>query len=115
MVTPRFIEQARTGAPMTVYGDGQQRRCFGHVLDMELGIHPLSHCEAARGHAVNLGNDEEIFTLGLAKMVRGRMGSSSEIRFVPHDVTYHPVFEDMERLFLTCRAPRSWSDCYEGV
>ena len=97
MVIPRFVEQARTGAPMTVYGNGQQRRCFGHVLDIVPGIHALAHCEAARGQVVNLGNDEEISILDLAKMVRDRMRSSSEIRFVPYDVAYRPGFEDMER------------------
>jgi len=97
MVIPRFIEQARTGAPMTVYGDGSQRRCFGHVLDVVPAIRALVHCEAARGQVVNLGNDEEISILELAKKVRERVGSSSEIRFVPYDIAYRPGFEDMER------------------
>lgn len=97
MVIPRFIEQARTGAPMTVYGDGSQRRCFGHVLDIVPAIRALAHCDAAQGRVVNLGNDEEISILDLAKMIRTRIGSSSEIRFVPYDVAYRPGFEDMER------------------
>lgn len=97
MVIPRFIEQARTGAPMTVYGDGRQRRCFGHVLDIVPAIHALANCDAARGQVVNLGNDEEISILDLATMVRDRVGSDSEIRFVPYDIAYRPGFEDMER------------------
>ena len=97
MVIPRFIDQARTGAAMTVYGDGSQRRCFGHVLDIVPAIRALVHCEDARGQVVNLGNDEEISILELAHMVRERVGSSSEIRFVPYDIAYRPGFEDMER------------------
>ena len=97
MVIPRFIEQARTGAPMTVYGDGSQRRCFGHVLDIVPAIRNLAHCDRARGSVVNLGNNEEISMLELAKMIRARVGSSSEIRFVPYDIAYRPGFEDMER------------------
>lgn len=97
MVIPRFIEQARTGAPITVYGDGSQRRCFGHVLDIVPAIHALVQCEAAQGRVVNLGNDEEITILDLAKKIRSRLGSDSEIRFVPYDVAYRPGFEDMER------------------
>jgi UDP-glucose 4-epimerase len=97
MVIPRFIEQARTGAPMTVYGDGTQRRCFGHVLDIVPAIRALAHCDTAEGRVVNLGNDEEISILELAKRIRTRVGSSSEIRFVPYDVAYRPGFEDMER------------------
>lgn len=97
MVIPRLIEQARSGAPITVYGDGSQRRCFGHVLDIVPAIQALAHCEAAFGKVVNLGNDEEISILDLANLIRSRVGSSSEIRFVPYDVAYRPGFEDMER------------------
>lgn len=97
MVIPRFIEQARTGASMTVFGDGSQRRCFGHVLDIVPAIRALIHCKDALGQVVNLGNDEEISILELAKLIRARLGSTSEIRFVPYDVAYRPGFEDMER------------------
>jgi UDP-glucose 4-epimerase len=97
MVIPRFVEQARTGAPITVYGDGSQQRCFGHVLDIVPAIHALVRCDAACGKVVNLGNDEEITILDLAKLVQTRLSSSSEIRFVPYDVAFRPGFEDMER------------------
>ena len=97
MVIPRFIEQARTGADMTVYGDGSQRRCFGHVLDIVPAIHQLAQCDAAVGKVVNLGADQEITILDLAKRVRERLNSSSEIRLVPYEIAYRPGFEDMER------------------
>jgi len=97
MVIPRFIAQARTGAPLTVYGDGTQRRCFGHVLDIVPAIRKLVHCDRALGRVVNLGNDEEITILDLANLVRARVGSASEVRFVPYDIAYRPGFEDMER------------------
>lgn len=97
MVIPRFIEQARTGADLTVYGDGSQSRCFGHVLDVVPAIHKLVHCDAALGHVVNLGSDEEITVLQLAERVRSRLDSSSEIRFVPYDIAFRPGFEDMQR------------------
>jgi UDP-glucose 4-epimerase len=97
MVIPRFVEQARTGAPMTVYGDGTQRRCFGHVLDIVPAIHKLIHTEKAFGQVVNLGSDQEISILELAEKIRAKVGSCSEIRFVPYDIAYRPGFEDMER------------------
>ena len=97
MVIPRFIDQARTGADMTVYGDGSQRRCFGHVLDIVPAIHKLAQCDAAIGKVVNLGTDQETTILDLAKRVRDRLGSSSEIRLVPYEIAYRPGFEDMER------------------
>ena len=97
MVIPRFVEQARTGAPMTVYGDGSQRRCFGHVLDVVPAIHRLVHTDAAIGQVVNLGSDEETTIADLARRIRDRVGSSSDVRFVPYDIAYPPGFEDMER------------------
>jgi UDP-glucose 4-epimerase len=97
MVIPRFIEQARTGADITVYGDGTQSRCFGHVLDVVPAIHKLVHCDSALGQVVNLGSDEEVTVLQLAERVRSRLGSSSEIRFVPYDIAFRPGFEDMQR------------------
>jgi UDP-glucose 4-epimerase len=97
MVIPRFIEQAKSGADLTVYGDGSQSRCFGHVLDIVPAIHKLVHSDDALGEVVNLGSDQEITILQLAQRVRERVGSSSEIRFVPYDVAYRPGFEDMQR------------------
>jgi UDP-glucose 4-epimerase len=97
MVIPRFIEQARSGAELTVYGDGSQSRCFGHVLDVVPAIHKLAHSDEALGHVVNIGSDQEVTILQLAERVRDRLGSSSEIRFVPYDIAYRPGFEDMQR------------------
>lgn len=97
MVIPRFMDQAMSGADMTVYGDGSQSRCFGHVLDVVPAIHKLVHCDDALGQVVNLGADQEVTILELAKRVRARVGSSSEIRFVPYDVAYRAGFEDMQR------------------
>ncbi|MEJ7810318.1 MAG: GDP-mannose 4,6-dehydratase [Gemmatimonadaceae bacterium] len=97
MVIPRFIAQAKVNEPITVYGDGAQSRCFGHVLDIVPAIHKLAHTEAALGEVVNLGSDSEITILQLADRIRARLGSTSEIRFIPYDVAYRPGFEDMQR------------------
>ena len=97
MVIPRFIQQAQRNEPMTVYGDGSQSRCFGHVLDMVPAIHKLVHCDAALGQVVNLGSDREITIKDLACLIRQRLGSTSEIRYIPYEQAYRPGFEDMER------------------
>lgn len=101
MVIPRLIGQAQRGEPLTVYGDGKQSRCFAHVLDVVPAIHALAHCQEALGQVVNLGSDSEITILELAERIRDRVGSKSEIHFVPYDVAYRPGFEDMQR-----RVPR---------
>jgi UDP-glucose 4-epimerase len=97
MVIPRFIEQAKSGADLTVYGDGSQSRCFGHVLDVVPAIHRLAHCDEALGQVVNLGSDQEVTIAHLAECVRDRVGSTSKIRLVPYDVAYRAGFEDMQR------------------
>ncbi len=97
MVIPRFIDQARANAPITVYGDGSQRRCYGHVLDIVPAMHKLVHTDLALGQVVNLGSDEEITILELARRICERLGSASEIHFVPYDLAYRPGFEDMAR------------------
>jgi UDP-glucose 4-epimerase len=97
MVIPRFIEQAKSGADLTVYGDGSQSRCFGHVLDVVPAIHRLAHCDEAVGQVVNLGSDQEVTITHLAERVRDRVGSSSKIRLVPYDIAYRAGFEDMQR------------------
>jgi UDP-glucose 4-epimerase len=97
MVIPRFMQQAKTGAELTVYGDGTQRRCFAHVLDIVPAIRKLAHSDAAVGQVVNLGSDEETTILALAERIRDRVGSSSEIRFVPYEIAFRPGFEDMDR------------------
>ena len=97
MVIPRFIEQAKANLPLTVYGDGSQSRCFGHVLDIVPAIHTLVHTDAALGQVVNLGSDEEVTILQLAERVREKVKSKSEIRYVPFEQAFRPGFEDMQR------------------
>ena len=97
MVLPNFARQALTGEPITVFGDGLQSRCFGHVADTCEAVVRLLHTPEARGQVFNLGTDREVSILELAKMVRERAGSESEIVFVPYEEAYTEGFEDMPR------------------
>jgi UDP-glucose 4-epimerase len=97
MVIPRFVSQALAGEPITVYGDGSQRRCFGHVSDVVRGMAQLMECDAAVGEVFNIGSQEEISILELAHRVRETVGSSSEIVHVPFEEAYDRDFEDMPR------------------
>lgn len=97
MVLPNFVSQALEGAPITVFGDGRQSRCFAHVKDVVEAIYRLVSTARAVGEVVNIGNDEEISIEGLARVVRERTRSSSPIQFVPYDKAYEPGFEDMLR------------------
>jgi UDP-glucose 4-epimerase len=97
MVIPRLVEQALTGAPITVYGDGRQSRCFGYVGDVVRMLVALSQAPAAVGQIVNIGNDEEISITGLAQQIKRQAESASDIVYVPYDVAYTHGFEDMQR------------------
>ena len=97
MVIPRFVSQALENKPLTVYGDGQQSRCFTHVSDAVRALATLMEHDAAVGEVFNIGNNEETTILDLAERVRKMTDSSSEIAFVPYDVAYEENFEDMAR------------------
>jgi nucleoside-diphosphate-sugar epimerase len=97
MVVPRFVRQALTGAPVTVFGDGTQSRCFCHVSDTVSGILSLLDTEAAVGDVFNVGSQNEISMKGLAELVIEMTRSASAIEYVPYSVAYEPGFEDMER------------------
>jgi len=97
MVLPNFAMQALTGEPITVFGSGEQARCFGHVKDAVEAILRLIATPATVGNVFNVGNDEEVTILRLAELVREAAGSSSEIQLVPYSEAYAEGFEDMLR------------------
>ncbi len=97
MVLPNFAKQALRGDPITVYGDGKQARCFGHVNDAVGALCRLLDAPEALGQVVNVGNQREITILDLAEMVKERAGSDSPIEFVPYAEAYGEGFEDMPR------------------
>ncbi|MEW6355231.1 MAG: GDP-mannose 4,6-dehydratase [Planctomycetota bacterium] len=97
MVVPRFVQQALADKTITVYGDGRQSRCFCHVRDAVRGVAMLADCAEAEGGVFNLGSDEEITILDLAKKVIEMTGSKSEINLIPYNEAYEEGFEDMHR------------------
>jgi UDP-glucuronate decarboxylase len=82
-VVPRFIEQALNNKPFTIFGDGSQTRSFCYVTDQIEGLLELAFSKEAKGEVVNIGGDDEITILELAKLVRELTNSSSEIELHP--------------------------------
>jgi UDP-glucose 4-epimerase len=97
MVIPRFVGQALRNEPITIFGDGNQTRCFCHVGDVVVGLVALSEHPEAFGKVFNLGGGEEISIRELAEHVIRLTGSKSDLEFIPYDVAYEAGFEDMER------------------
>jgi len=95
MVVPRFIVQALSGKPITVYGDGKQTRCFLYVGDAVEAVMELAGTRRAVGEVFNIGNPGSITILGLAQKIKKLTGSKSRIRFMPYEKVYKVGFEDM--------------------
>jgi len=97
MVLPRFVNQALKNEPITVYGDGKQTRTFTHVRDVVQALLKLMASPQANGDLVNIGGVEEISILDLAKRLKEKVGSHSEIQIIPYEDAYPKDFEDMQR------------------
>ena len=97
MVIPRFVSQALRNDPITVYGTGDQTRCFCFVGDVVKGMVDLCNHPQAFGRVFNLGGSEEVSMKFLAERIIAASGSSSRLEFIPYDVAYEEGFEDMQR------------------
>jgi UDP-glucose 4-epimerase len=97
MVIPNLVTQALTGEPITIFGDGQQSRCFTHVSDAVAAIIQIAEHRGANGEVYNLGSQEEITILELAHRIKSLTVSDSPIVFVPYEQAYEEGFEDMRR------------------
>mgnify|MGYP001135413109 CR=1 FL=1 len=97
MVLPTFARQALRGEPITVYGNGEQSRCFGHVKDAVKAVSLLLNTPEAVGEVFNVGSDEEVSINQLAERVRAAAGSDSPIHHIPYEDAYAEGFEDMRR------------------
>jgi len=97
MVIPRFVSQALRNDPVTVYGTGEQTRCFCFVGDVVKGMVDLCNQPRAFGRVFNLGGSEEVSMKSLAEKIISAAGSSSRLEFIPYDVAYEEGFEDMQR------------------
>jgi len=97
MVVPRFVKSAIANEPITIYGDGNQTRCFAHVYDVIDAVISIAFADNTVGKVINIGNDFEISINGLAQKIIAEIGSKSEIVYVPYEEAYGDGFEDMER------------------
>ena len=78
-VVSNFINQALSGAPITIYGDGTQTRSPCYVSDMVAGLIAAMEADAATGEVINIGNPEEYTMIDLANKIKSMTKSTSEI------------------------------------
>lgn len=107
MVVPRFVQNARAGRPLQVFGTGRQTRCFLNVDDAARAMVGLATLPGSAGQIFNIGSDREISILDLGKMVlslvsgdaNGRAGdeASGAIELYPYEKAYGEDFQDIPR------------------
>jgi UDP-glucose 4-epimerase len=97
MVVPRFIEAALNNQPVSIYGSGEQMRCFCHVADVIKALLLVMDSDQALGEVFNIGNNHEISINKLAERIVILLGSKSKIERVPYADAYPDGFEDMQR------------------
>lgn len=97
MVIPRFVDQAMSGGPVLVYDDGRQERCFAHVREVVDCVIGLTECDAARGAVFNIGGDEPVAVVELARQVIEKVDPGVEINHLPYNRAYGDDFEDVRR------------------
>jgi UDP-glucose 4-epimerase len=107
MVIPRFVRQALAGEPLTIFGTGDQIRCFCHVHDVIPAVRALAVTPAAYGRAVNVGNNEQITINNLARRVISITGSASDVTYLSYLDALGSGYEDLQRRVPDCTLARS--------
>jgi len=97
MVVPRFVSAALKNEPLSVYGSGDQIRCFCHVSDAVRGLLSVMDSDKTVGEVFNVGNNQQISIMELAKKVIEITGSKSKIEKIAYEIAYPQGFEDMQR------------------
>jgi UDP-glucose 4-epimerase len=97
MVVPRFVTAALKNNPLSVYGSGDQIRCFCHVDDVVRALLLVMDSEKAVGQVFNVGNNQQVTIMELAKKVIEITGSTSTIEKIAYEKAYPEGFEDMQR------------------
>ena len=96
MVVPRFVAAALKNEPLSVYGSGYQIRCFCHVDDAVRALLLVMDSDKAVGEVFNVGNNQQISIMELAKKVIEITGSTSSIEKIAYEKAYPEGFEDMQ-------------------
>ena len=94
MVLPRFVSAALGNQPLTVYGNGTQSRTFSAVSDVVMALNGLLKTKGTIGEVFNVGGNQQITILDLAKKVIGITNSNSQIVFKPYSEVYGSDFEE---------------------
>ncbi len=82
-VISNFINQALTGKPITIYGNGKQTRSFCYITDQIEGLTAAMFKDGIAGEVINIGNPGEFTMLEAAELVKKFTNTKSKIVFMP--------------------------------
>lgn len=97
MVLPRFVDAAIHDRPLVVHDDGGQIRCFAHVSDVIGAVLKLVETPHAAGRVYNIGSDQPVTILELAKRTIDRVNPKAHVEFQTYSDAYDDSFEDIRR------------------
>jgi UDP-glucose 4-epimerase len=97
MVLPRFVDAALARRPLVVHDDGRQIRCFAHVRDVTTAVIQLMETPQAEGRVFNIGSDQPVSIIDLARRVLAATGSDAPIEYQSYADAYDADFEDVRR------------------
>jgi UDP-glucose 4-epimerase len=94
-----FIDAVMTGKTIPIHGDGQQTRSFTFVSDTIDGVYASMIRDEANGEILNIGNDEEITILELARRIKRLSGTPGEleVEFIPYESFAGGRYQDVMR------------------
>lgn len=97
MVVPTLVQQALKNKPLTVFGDGEQSRCFTDVEDVTSALIKLMAEEKAVGKVINLGSKNEVSIKELANKIKQLTNSASQVNLISYKKAYGTGYEDFRR------------------
>jgi UDP-glucose 4-epimerase len=97
-----FMNQLLQGEPMTIFGDGEQKRAFTHIDDIAPFIAKAVDVPGARNQVFNIGADIPFTVNYLSETVSKAMGLPHHVRHLPPRNEVTLAFSDhqkAERIF----------------
>lgn len=99
-----FFEHCFAKKPLPIHGDGLQTRSFTFIDDLVEGIVAALLRPEADGQVLNLGSDEEVTILELAREVHRASGVEGELQleFIPYRSFTGKRYDDVRRRVPDC-------------
>jgi UDP-glucose 4-epimerase len=93
MMLDRFLKNK----DVLIHGNGEQTRCFSYIDDVVDGVVSVSHNKKCENDIYNIGSDNEIKIIDLAKKIKKLGNFTSRLKFIDHKKVFGKSYEDVPR------------------